>query len=84
MSNSPFCDIPFHSCLYVLVFVSFFLGTKQIFFFFSFVTSYSPDPIIKRIIHGEGGDMEFFYQSSTRHLSSGRSDFPHLASHVET
>ena len=33
---------------------------------------------------GEGEDMEFFYQSSTRYLSSERSDFPHLASYVET
>ena len=26
ISNSPFCVIPFHSCLFVLVFVSFFSG----------------------------------------------------------
>ena len=35
------------------------------------------NPIIYRIIHGESGDMEFFYQSSTRYLSSE-------LSHVET
>ena len=29
-------------------------------------------------------DMEFFDQSTTRYLSSERSDFPHFASHVET
>ena len=28
----------------------------------------------------ESRDMEFFYQSSTRYLSSARSDFPHPAS----
>ena len=33
ISNSPFCVIPFHSCLFVLVFVSFFLDSKQILFF---------------------------------------------------
>ena len=32
----------------------------------------------------QSGDMEFFYQSSTRHLSGERSDFPHLASHGKT
>ena len=42
------------------------------------------DPIIEGIIHGERGDMEFFYQSATWYLLSERSDFPHLASHVET
>ena len=41
--------------------------------------------IIWKIIHGESKDIDFFYQSSTRYLSSERcSDFPHLASHVET
>ena len=35
ISNSPFCVIPFH-CLFVLLFVSFFLDSKQI-IFFSFV-----------------------------------------------
>ena len=39
---------------------------------------------LERKIHGESGDMEFFFQSSTRYLSSERGDFPHLASHVET
>ena len=34
LSNSPFCVIPFHSCLFVLVFVSFFLDQKQINIFF--------------------------------------------------
>ena len=38
---------------------------------------------IERKIHGESGDMEFFFLSSTRYLSSERSDFSHLASHVE-
>ena len=42
------------------------------------------NPIIERIIHGESEGMEFLYQSSTRYLLSERSDFPHLASHVET
>ena len=42
ISNSPFCVIPFHSCLFVLVSVSFFLDSKQIFFFFSFVIPCSP------------------------------------------
>ena len=41
ISNSPFCVIPLHSCLFVLVFVSFFLDSKQI-IFFSFVISCSP------------------------------------------
>ena len=41
------------------------------------------NPIIHRIIHGESGDMGFSYQSSTGYLSSERSDFPHLASHVK-
>ena len=43
----------------------------------------NPFAIIYRIIHGESGDMEFFYQSSTWYLSSERSDFPRLASHIE-
>ena len=29
----------------------------------------------QRIIHRESGDMEFFYQSSARYLSSKHSDF---------
>ena len=40
ISNSPFCVIPFHSCLFVLPFVSFFLDSEQT-FFFSFVISCS-------------------------------------------
>ena len=31
--NSPFCIFPFHSCLFVFVFVSFFLDSKQIYIF---------------------------------------------------
>ena len=41
ISNSPFCVIPLHSCLFVRAFVSFFLDSKQI-FFFGFVISCSP------------------------------------------
>ena len=33
ISVSPFCVIPFHSCLFVLAFVSFFLDSCQKFFF---------------------------------------------------
>ena len=33
ISNSPFCVITFHSCLFVFVFASFFLDSKQIIFF---------------------------------------------------
>ena len=33
ISNSPFCVIPFQSCLLVIVFVSFFLDSKHIYFF---------------------------------------------------
>ena len=33
ISNSPFCVIPFQQCLFVLVFVCFFLSSKQMFFF---------------------------------------------------
>ena len=36
------------------------------------------------IIHGESGDMEFFYESSTRYLSSERRAFPHFGSHAVT
>ena len=78
ISNSLFCVIPLHSCLFVLGFVSFFLDSKQK-FFFSFVISRSPIQL-----HGESGDMEFFYQSSTRYLSSEQVIFHNLASHVET
>ena len=39
--NDPFCVIPFHSCLFVFVFVSFFSGFGANNFFFSFVISYS-------------------------------------------
>ena len=82
LQNSPFCVISFHPCLFVLVFVSFFcIRSKYFFWFCNFMLS---NPIIYRIIHAESGDMEFFYQSSTRYLSSGLNDFPHLASHVET
>ena len=41
ISNSPSCVIPIHSCLFALVFVPFFLDSKQI-FFFSFAISCSP------------------------------------------
>ena len=41
-------------------------------------------PVRQRITHRESGDMESFYQCSTRYLSSERNDFPHLASHAET
>ena len=83
ISNSPFCVIPFHSCLFVLVFESFSLDSKQIFFlqFCNFMLS---NLIVQRIVHGESGDMEFFYQPAVRYVSSGRNDFRHLASHVET
>ena len=40
LSNSPFCVIPFQSCLFVLVFVSIFLDSMQI-YFFNFVISCS-------------------------------------------
>ena len=33
MSNGPFCVIPFHSCLFVSVFVSFFSGFEANIFF---------------------------------------------------
>ena len=33
ISNSPYCVIPFHSCLFALVFVSFFSGFEAIFFY---------------------------------------------------
>ena len=40
------------------------------------------NPIIQRmIIHGESGDMKFFYRSANRYLSSERSDFSHFVSH---
>ena len=61
----------FCACFCVL-----FLHPKQIFFFY-FCNFMLSNPIIYRIIHGESGDMEFFYQSSTRYLSSE-------LSHVET
>ena len=68
ISNSPFCVILFHSRLFVLVFVSFFLVSKEIFFlvlqFYALQSNYI------EIIHGESGDMEFFYRSSTRYLSA--------------
>ena len=75
--------VSFHGCLFVLVFVSFFLDSKQI-CIFQFCNFMLSNPIIWRIIHEESGDTEFFYQSATRYLSSERSNFPHLASHVET
>ena len=61
----------------------FFLDWKKIFSFLvcNFMLS---NPIIYRVINGESGDMEFFYQSSARYLSSERSDFLHLAINVET
>ena len=63
----------------MLVFVSFFLDSKQTFFFsFALQSNYKENNL-----HEESEDMEFFYQSSTRHLSSERSDFPYLASHVD-
>ena len=45
ISNSQFCVIPFHSCLFVFAFVSFFLDSKQIilFWFCNFILS---NPII--------------------------------------
>ena len=47
ISNSPFCVIPFHWCLFVLVFVPFFLDSKQIYKFFSFFHFMLSNPIIK-------------------------------------
>ena len=67
----------------MVAFVPFFLDSKKI-FCFSFVIFMLSNPIIWRIIHGESGDMEFFYQSATLYLLSEHSDFPYLASRVET
>ena len=80
VSNIQFCVFPFHPCLFVLVFESFFwIRSKYIFFeVCNFILSN------RIIIHGEGGDMEFFCQSSTRYLSSERSAFPHFGSHAVT
>ena len=60
-----------------------FLDLKQIHIFLvrNFMLS---NPIIYRIINEESGDMEFFYQSSTRYLSNERSDFPKIESHVDS
>ena len=69
----------FCACFFVL-----FLDSKHIYIFLVCNFMFS-NQIIWKIIHGESKDIEFFYQSSTRYLSSERcSDFPHLASHVET
>ena len=67
ISNSSFCVIPFYSCFFVLVFVSFFLDSKQIYIyiFFQLCNFMLSNRIILRMIHGESGDMVFFYQSST-------------------
>ena len=42
MPNRTFCVISFHSCLFVLAFVSFFLDSKEIYIFFRFVISCPP------------------------------------------
>ena len=68
-------------CLFFFVL---FLDSKHIYIILVCNFMFS-NQIIWKIIHGESKDIEFLYQSSTRYLSSERcSDFPHLASHVET
>ena len=81
LPNSPFCVIPFHVFLSFFLCPFFWIRRKNFFWFWNFMLS---NPIIERIIHGESEGMEFLYQSSTRYLLSERSDFPHLASYVET
>ena len=68
----------------MLVFVSVLFSGFEANFFFQFCNFMLSNPILWKIIHGESGDMEFLYQSATRYLSNERSDFPHLASDVET
>ena len=63
----------FFACFCVL-----FSGIEANMYIFYFCNFMLSNPIILRIIHEESRDMEFFYQSSTRYLSSERSDFPHL------
>ena len=67
----------FCACFCVL-----FLDSKEIYFF---SVSYFHTLQFNYIENNtrESGDVKFFYQSSTRYLSSERSDFPHLANLVE-
>ena len=58
----------------MLIFSPFFCTRSK--YCFSFVISCSPSNYIENNTW-ERGDMEFFYQFSTRYLSNERSDFPH-------
>ena len=55
ISNSPFCVIPFHSCLFVLVIVSFFFRIRSKYIFFSFVISCSPIQLHRELYMGKDG-----------------------------
>ena len=46
ISNSPFCVFRFYPCHFVLVFVSFFLDSKQIYIFYMFCNFMLSNPII--------------------------------------